>query len=165
MTCKTGACIFLYGFHCSSQPQSSTRQASHIAKELMEVMGLGQGSSFLIDWAPLKQGITENGYLTLLSTFQSPLLELPIEMKSFPQVVASQCFSTGLMLQRLLLLQLGDHLPPPYRVLSPIYPRLPIHSNESRGTNGWVNHIVPPPSVGYWVCRPWSLQERSESWV
>lgn len=83
-------------------------------------------------------------------------------MKRFLQAVASQCFITGLM-QRLLFLQLWDHLPPLYLVLSPIYPRPPIPSNESRGTNGWVDHIVPLPSVGYRLCSPW-IPAR-EKWV
>lgn len=83
-------------------------------------------------------------------------------MKRFLQAVASQCFITGLM-QRFLFLQRWDRLPPLYLVLFPIYPRPPIPRNESRGTDGWVDRIVPPPSVGYRLCSPWSLRERSES--
>lgn len=45
-------------------------------------------------------------------------------MNSFLQAAASQCFITGLM-QRLLFLQLWDHLPPLYLVQSPFTPGLP----------------------------------------
>lgn len=38
----------------------------------------------------------------------------------------------------------------------PIYPGPPIPANESRGTVGCVDHIVPAPSVGYRLCRPQS---------
>lgn len=84
--------------------------------------------------------------------------------KTFWPAMPPRCFIKRLM-QRLLYLQLWDHLPPLYRVLLlPFTPKLHHSpSNEWGASNACVDHTVPRPSVGYGLFSSWSLYERNEA--
>lgn len=139
------------------------RHASQMADALTQVMGWGQSSKF--SYWPNDAAVKCSG-----NSVSQKLRSLGFNAKNnLTRAEASRCFITRLM-QRLLYLQLRDHLLPPYLALLSIYPRPPIPGNESRASSGWVDHIAPSPSAGY---RPWSPhtpsparpRERNETWA
>lgn len=84
-------------------------------------------------------------------------------MKSFLQAVASQCFITGLM-QRLLFLQLWDHLPPLYLVLFPHLPHcLPFPVMSQEAPMAAYITLFPRHLVGYRLCSSQTFAR--EGWV